>query len=102
MVCLGNICRSPLAEDILKSKLTKYFIYIDSAGTEDLNSEKKRNYRVIKITLNLLIDISFQKTLNFKNNDFSLFNRNLKSDFKLVFEPLNKAFKKIKPDLRFL
>ena len=32
MVCLGNICRSPLAEGILKSKLNANF-EVDSAGT---------------------------------------------------------------------
>ena len=32
MVCLGNICRSPLAEGILKSKLPTDFV-VDSAGT---------------------------------------------------------------------
>jgi protein-tyrosine phosphatase len=33
MVCLGNICRSPLAEGILKSRLDPNLFYVDSAGT---------------------------------------------------------------------
>jgi protein-tyrosine phosphatase len=33
MVCLGNICRSPLAEGILKSKLPTDKFIVDSAGT---------------------------------------------------------------------
>ena len=33
MVCLGNICRSPLAEGILKSKTDSNFVFVDSAGT---------------------------------------------------------------------
>ena len=33
MVCLGNICRSPLAEGILASKLPKNKFTVDSAGT---------------------------------------------------------------------
>ena len=33
MVCLGNICRSPLAEGILKSKVNPDFVFVDSAGT---------------------------------------------------------------------
>ena len=33
MVCLGNICRSPLAEGILASKLPKNDFFVDSAGT---------------------------------------------------------------------
>ena len=32
MVCLGNICRSPLAEGIMRSKLSEDYI-VDSAGT---------------------------------------------------------------------
>lgn len=34
MVCLGNICRSPLAEGILQSKLNRAYT-VDSAGTGD-------------------------------------------------------------------
>ena len=33
MVCLGNICRSPLAEGILPSKLHKAKFIVESAGT---------------------------------------------------------------------
>lgn len=33
MVCLGNICRSPLAEGILSSKLHLNSFLVDSAGT---------------------------------------------------------------------
>jgi protein-tyrosine phosphatase len=33
MVCLGNICRSPLAEGILASKLPQNTFHVDSAGT---------------------------------------------------------------------
>ena len=33
MVCLGNICRSPLAEGILKYKIKNKKIFVDSAGT---------------------------------------------------------------------
>ena len=33
MVCLGNICRSPLAEGVLKSKVNSEDIFVDSAGT---------------------------------------------------------------------
>ena len=33
MVCLGNICRSPLAEGLLKSKLDAERFQVDSAGT---------------------------------------------------------------------
>ena len=35
MVCLGNICRSPLAEGILKSKTFLKNVQVDSAGTSN-------------------------------------------------------------------
>ena len=35
MVCLGNICRSPLAEGILKSKVDPEKVFVDSAGTSN-------------------------------------------------------------------
>ena len=34
MVCLGNICSSPLAEGILASKLPEDQFFVDSAGTD--------------------------------------------------------------------
>jgi len=33
LVCLGNICRSPLAEGILKNKVNATNVFVDSAGT---------------------------------------------------------------------
>ncbi|HEY6083060.1 MAG TPA: low molecular weight phosphotyrosine protein phosphatase, partial [Chitinophagaceae bacterium] len=40
MVCLGNICRSPLAEGIMRKKIAKYGLdwEVDSAGTEDYHT----------------------------------------------------------------
>ena len=40
MVCLGNICRSPLAEGILKSKAKNLDIIVDSAGTANYHIGK--------------------------------------------------------------
>ncbi|OBQ56524.1 low molecular weight phosphotyrosine protein phosphatase [Tamlana sp. s12] len=51
MVCLGNICRSPLAEGILKSKLPSEGFYVDSAGTASYHigaSPDKRSVEVAK------------------------------------------------------
>ena len=33
MVCLGNICRSPIAEGVLQSKVNSDLVFVDSAGT---------------------------------------------------------------------
>ena len=45
-VCLGNICRSPLAEGILKSKLPEHFT-VDSAGTISMHEGKHPDKRSI-------------------------------------------------------
>ena len=47
MVCLGNICRSPLAEGILASKLPKGKFQIDSAGTGNYHVGKQPDHRSV-------------------------------------------------------
>lgn len=73
MVCLGNICRSPLAEGILKSKLdnTKYFI--DSAGTGNWHLGKAPDKRSIGIAKKNKVDISQQRGRQFEVSDFDKF-----------------------------
>jgi protein-tyrosine phosphatase len=61
MVCLGNICRSPLAEGILKSKLPENFI-VDSAGTIDMHQGQKPDFRSIAVAEKHGIDISQQRS----------------------------------------
>ena len=51
MVCLGNICRSPLAEGIMRSKLTADY-YIDSAGTGGWHAGEAPDKRSIQTALN--------------------------------------------------
>lgn len=73
MVCLGNICRSPLAEGILSSKLPKKKFIIDSAGTGDWHVGRQPDERSIKEALKNNIDISFQKGKQFKTADFEYY-----------------------------
>ena len=75
MVCLGNICRSPLAEGVLKSKLSSNHFRIDSAATASFHIGKSPDYRSIKIAADHGIDISLQKARVFKLEDFNLFDR---------------------------
>ncbi|MCK0147749.1 low molecular weight phosphotyrosine protein phosphatase [Arenibacter sp. F26102] len=77
MVCLGNICRSPLAEGILKSKLDEESFYVDSAGTASYHIGKKPDNRSISIAKRYGIDISLQRCRQFTYNDFN--------DFDLIF-----------------
>ncbi|QBO56917.1 low molecular weight protein-tyrosine-phosphatase [Chryseobacterium salivictor] len=72
MVCLGNICRSPLAEGILQSKLPEGFI-VDSAGTIDMHEGKSPDYRSIQTAHNYHVDISQQKSRPFTTKDFEEF-----------------------------
>jgi len=72
MVCLGNICRSPLAEGILKAKVSKN-IFIDSAGTAAWHSGKSPDKRSIEIAKKHGIDISNQKARPFVVEDFDIF-----------------------------
>jgi protein-tyrosine phosphatase len=73
MVCLGNICRSPLAEGILASKLPKDKFIIDSAGTGDYHIGKQPDVRSIAIAKKNGLDISKQKARQFTEKDFSDF-----------------------------
>lgn len=49
MVCLGNICRSPLAEGILQSKLSPENFTVDSAGTASYHIGKLPDPRSIAV-----------------------------------------------------
>ena len=73
MVCLGNICRSPLGEGILKSKLPKEKFFIDSAGTASYHIGSPPDKRSIEIAKINSIDISGQRARAFKINDFKTF-----------------------------
>lgn len=70
MVCLGNICRSPLAEGILQSKLDANFFSIDSAGTAAYHIGELPDQRSIAVAKKHGIDISNQKARKFDIKDF--------------------------------
>ena len=73
MVCLGNICRSPLAEGILQSKLPKDKFNVDSAGTGGWHAGELPDSRSMKIASKYGIDISYQRARQFKIQDFHAF-----------------------------
>ena len=73
MVCLGNICRSPLAEGLLASKLPKDKFIVDSAGTGHWHVGKKPDERSISTAKKYGLDISHQKGRQFQINDFDTF-----------------------------
>ena len=73
MVCLGNICRSPLAEGILQSKLPKDKFIVDSAGTGEWHVGKQPDARSIAIADKKGLNISGQRGRQFRTQDFKDF-----------------------------
>ena len=74
-VCLGNICRSPLAEGIAKNyiKEKKLNLIIESAGTGHWHVGEKPCENSIKVALLNGVDISNQKARQVKKEDFKNF-----------------------------
>ncbi len=73
MVCLGNICRSPLAEGILKSKLPNDNFIVDSAGTANYHINHPPDKRSIAVAKQYGLDISHLKGRQFSVSDFDAF-----------------------------
>ena len=77
MVCLGNICRSPLAEGILQDKLKKAGLdwEVDSAGTNGYHVGEQPHRLSQKVAKLNGIDISCQQCRRFVKEDFSRFDK---------------------------
>ena len=73
MVCLGNICRSPLAEGILAHKTKHLNLEVDSAGTAAYHVGKLPDSRSIEIANKYNIDLSKQRARQFSRADFDTF-----------------------------
>ncbi len=77
MVCLGNICRSPLAEGILQNKVNPEKVFVDSAGTAGYHVGSKPDKRSIAVAKKYGIDINHQRCRKFEKKDFK--------DFDLIY-----------------
>ncbi|GGH00385.1 protein-tyrosine-phosphatase [Polaribacter pacificus] len=73
MVCLGNICRSPLAEGILQSKVDPSKISVDSAGTAAYHVGELPDKRSIATAKKYGIDLTQQRARKFSIKDFDIF-----------------------------
>ncbi|MFD0992104.1 low molecular weight protein-tyrosine-phosphatase [Tenacibaculum geojense] len=73
MVCLGNICRSPLAQGILEAKVDSKTITVDSAGTSGHHEGELPDVRSIKIAKDYGLDITNQRSRKFTIADFDKF-----------------------------
>lgn len=72
MVCLGNICRSPLAEGIMRSKLGDEYL-IDSAGTGNWHEGETPDHRAVSVARKFGIDISGLQARQISTTDFEFF-----------------------------
>jgi protein-tyrosine phosphatase len=103
MVCLGNICRSPIAEGVMQHLADKRGLdwQVDSAGTGGWHAGEGPDRRAVRTARNYGIDISGQACRKLKKSDFE--------DFDLIFvmdksnlhdviamAPDNAAIKKVK------
>ncbi|MFM6976448.1 MAG: low molecular weight protein-tyrosine-phosphatase [Sphingobacteriaceae bacterium] len=77
MVCLGNICRSPLAHGVMEhlAKTAHLNWEIDSAGTGNWHVGNPPDPRSIAVGLAHGIDISDQRARQFQESDFNRFDR---------------------------
>jgi len=76
-VCLGNICRSPMAEGILNSLIKKAeqdnYINVDSAATHNYHSDAPPDRRACFVASSHGIDITRQRSRQITDNDFGKF-----------------------------
>jgi len=75
MVCLGNICRSPMAEGILRRKLQDrgLTVTVDSAGTGGWHAGEAPDKRAIHTAKKFGVDISNLVARKFSKKDFDHF-----------------------------
>jgi protein-tyrosine phosphatase len=75
MVCLGNICRSPIAEELFRDACQKIGlqVQVDSAGTANYHTGKAPDSRMIRTASNFGHDISTLRARQIKPSDFELF-----------------------------
>jgi protein-tyrosine phosphatase len=75
MVCLGNICRSPIAEGVLKHKTKNLDIVVDSAGTASYHVGSLPDSRSIEVANKNGIDLTYQRARQFLSEDFDSFDK---------------------------
>lgn len=90
MVCLGNICRSPLAEGILRHKAAKAGLRweIDSAGTGNYHIGEPPHVLSQKVAKLNGIDISHQRCRQFRASDME--------DFDLIYVMDHDNYQEVK------
>jgi len=79
MVCLGNICRSPMADGLLRRKVKDHNlnVFVDSAGTANYHIGSPPDHRMIETAKSRGTDIQELRARQFSKNDFQ--------DFDLIY-----------------
>lgn len=93
MVCLGNICRSPLAEGILRHLSAQKGLdwHIDSAGTGNWHVGHPPDRRSVAVAKQHGIDISGLRGRQFSSDDFDQFDRIFVMDLNNYRDVIRKA-----------
>ena len=93
MVCLGNICRSPLADGVLRHKVQEKNLpwEVDSAGTASYHIGSPPDLRMVKTASKHGVDIGFLRARQFTSEDFNAFDRILVMDKSNYANVLNLA-----------
>ena len=76
MVCLGNICRSPLAEGAVRAHLDRSgldWVQVDSAGTGGWHTGEPPDHRSIAVAAGAGVDIRAQRARKLRAADFEHF-----------------------------
>lgn len=93
MVCLGNICRSPLAEGILKKKINskKLNAQVESVGTSNYHVGDSADHRSIDIGRKHQVNLSLHRGRQFVTADFDRFDKIYAMDKSNFRNILNRA-----------
>ena len=97
MVCLGNICRSPMAQGVLEDEIKRNSLdwYVDSAGTNGLHNGESPDYRATRLMKSQGIDISGQISRQIRDSDLNDFDLILCMD-RMVYRQIENRFTKEK------
>lgn len=94
IVCLGNICRSPIAEGVLKSIAPKNKYFIESAAIINHHQGSAPDSRAIQVAKEKGIDISLQKSAPIKDSDFKYYDYIFAMDTDVLNSLIEKSPKK--------
>jgi protein-tyrosine phosphatase len=82
MVCLGNICRSPIAEGVMQMQIEKHGLnwQVDSAGTSGFHNGERPDRRSIEVAQKHQIDITNQRSRQIMKSDLEEYDHILAMD----------------------